>query len=161
MEGRSEERFPDQTPDRIDVGADTGANTAGSGDEPEENQRKGAGHFTRKEPDTQGDGLSQENGSDEDVTVEDVRCEPCGQGKQEEEEGEEEEEQETQRNIARRRRRRRQVKDSTPKTLETPKTRTSAEREAHDATHSPYQPWCRACVRGRGRNCQHLSISQE
>ena len=36
---------------------------------------------------------------------------------------------------------------------------TKAERERHNATHLPYQSWCRFCVKGRGRRTAHCRRS--
>ncbi len=30
------------------------------------------------------------------------------------------------------------------------------EREEHEATHTPFRPWCEHCVRGRARNEPHM-----
>ena len=29
------------------------------------------------------------------------------------------------------------------------------EKEEHELTHTPFRPWCRYCVRGRGKNEAH------
>ena len=42
-----------------------------------------------------------------------------------------------------------------PKTLKSPTKVTNAEREKHEATQAPYQPWCRYCVKARGINKAH------
>ena len=31
------------------------------------------------------------------------------------------------------------------------------ERDDHEKLHMPYRAWCRACVRGRGRNMPHMT----
>ena len=36
-----------------------------------------------------------------------------------------------------------------PKTLKSPTKVTKAEREKHEATHAPYQPWCKYCVKAK------------
>ena len=33
---------------------------------------------------------------------------------------------------------------------------TKAERDRHNATHLPYQSWCKFCVKGRGRRTAHF-----
>ena len=38
-----------------------------------------------------------------------------------------------------------------------PRSPSKKEKEEHEATHCPYQEWCRHCVRGKGRACQHRS----
>ncbi len=35
------------------------------------------------------------------------------------------------------------------------------EREEHEATHTPYRPWCRHCVRARARNEPHCKRKKE
>ena len=43
----------------------------------------------------------------------------------------------------------------------TPDNPTAAEREKHEATHLPYQPWCKFCVQGKCPNRKHSSKSKE
>ena len=38
---------------------------------------------------------------------------------------------------------------------EAPKKPTKREVEEHEVLHERYEPWCRHCVRGRGRNRPH------
>ena len=42
-----------------------------------------------------------------------------------------------------------------PKTLKSLIKVTKAEREKHEATHAPFQSWCRYCVKARGVNKAH------
>ena len=42
-----------------------------------------------------------------------------------------------------------------------PDESTSDERRHHGLTHLPYQPWCNICVRARGRENRHVSLSQK
>ena len=35
-----------------------------------------------------------------------------------------------------------------------------ATREHHELTHLPYEAWCPACVRGRGREARHLRLER-
>ena len=39
-----------------------------------------------------------------------------------------------------------------------PRMPSKEERQAHELTHFPYQPWCQHCIAGRGRDDYHLSI---
>ena len=41
-----------------------------------------------------------------------------------------------------------------------PKGPSRAEREEHEALHHEHQPWCRHCVRGRGRNRMHAKVQR-
>jgi hypothetical protein len=45
-----------------------------------------------------------------------------------------------------------------PVELKTPQAPSEVERLMHELTHLPYQPWCEACVRGRGRDLPHLGL---
>ena len=38
-----------------------------------------------------------------------------------------------------------------------PRMPSKAERQVHELTHFPYQPWCLRCIAGRGRDDYHLS----
>ena len=40
-------------------------------------------------------------------------------------------------------------------TLRFPREPSQAEKEKHELTHMPYQPWCRACVEGKGKINRH------
>ena len=44
-----------------------------------------------------------------------------------------------------------------PAQVPTPHQPTTAEREEHEITHTPYRSWCRYCVQGRGRRSPHRS----
>ena len=48
-----------------------------------------------------------------------------------------------------------------PKTVNVRKRPTQKQRMEHEATHIPYQSWCRHCVRGRGRNRPHRKKKRE
>ena len=43
-----------------------------------------------------------------------------------------------------------------PRLRAAPGEPTKAERLRHEATHVPYQPWCKYCVMGRGRRTAHF-----
>ena len=47
-------------------------------------------------------------------------------------------------------------KGRAPIRAQTPQKVTKKEREMHNLTHTPFRPWCRFCVRARGRNMQHM-----
>ena len=53
------------------------------------------------------------------------------------------------------------ARDCRTRTLKTPAAPTKQQREEHEATHAVFQPWCRACVRGRGRNIPHRTLHPE
>ena len=46
--------------------------------------------------------------------------------------------------------------DVTPKGVAVPETPSDKDREAHELTHLPTQPWCSVCVRPRGVDERHL-----
>ena len=48
-----------------------------------------------------------------------------------------------------------------PKGLRAPEKVSKKEKEEHCLTHTPFKPWCRYCVRGRGKNMQHRKKKQE
>ncbi len=113
----------------------------------EEQERKGRGIAQNRDEETMdgSNGLSQENGSDGEGGERSAQ-----QGEEEVEGVEEGQFGET---------------DGAPmgraRTLKTPKGPTQQQREEHEATHTPYQAWCRACVRGRGKNCPHRRVKGE
>ena len=41
------------------------------------------------------------------------------------------------------------------KMVKAPQRVSVAQREQHELTHTPYQPWCKYCVKARGRNDPH------
>ena len=43
-----------------------------------------------------------------------------------------------------------------PVTITDPNQPTKTEIEEHNVTHTPYKPWCRHCVRGKGRSDRHF-----
>ena len=43
-----------------------------------------------------------------------------------------------------------------PKTLKSPVKVAKAQREKHECTHAPFQPWCRYCVKAIGVNKAHI-----
>ena len=47
-----------------------------------------------------------------------------------------------------------------PRQLRVPTSPTPEMIEKHELTHIPFRPWCRACVRGRGRADQHRIKSE-
>ena len=47
------------------------------------------------------------------------------------------------------------------KPMRDPGQPTSAEREAHEATHLPYRSWCPVCVAGRRDNPSHRAVPVE
>ena len=53
------------------------------------------------------------------------------------------------------------VEGNQPNILRTPKSLTKQQREEHEATHATYQPWCRACVRARGKNRPHRRMNHD
>ena len=42
-----------------------------------------------------------------------------------------------------------------PKVLKTPDQPTERQIAEHEATHLPYQPWCKYCVQGKAINRKH------
>ena len=48
-----------------------------------------------------------------------------------------------------------------PVRLRAPHRVSREEREAHEATHTPYRAWCKHCVRARGRNQQHKRQNED
>ena len=48
-----------------------------------------------------------------------------------------------------------------PKGIRAPARVSRQEREVHERTHTPYRPWCKYCVRARGRNTAHRKSDQE
>ena len=49
------------------------------------------------------------------------------------------------------------VEERKPRIMRAPFQVSKEEREAHEATHTPYRAWCPYCVRARGRNSPHRS----
>ena len=45
-----------------------------------------------------------------------------------------------------------------PTLMTAPKEPTKKEREAHEATHLPYQPWCQVCVQAKGKDSPHKKV---
>ena len=41
-------------------------------------------------------------------------------------------------------------------TIATPEVPSREAVESHMLTHSPFAPWCRACISGRGRDAPHF-----
>ena len=48
-----------------------------------------------------------------------------------------------------------------PKMLKTPYTPTAREVEEHEATHLPYQPWCKHCIQGKAPNRAHRTSKRD
>ena len=46
--------------------------------------------------------------------------------------------------------------DAVPRRVAVPETPSDKDREAHELTHLPTQPWCSACVRAKGVDERHL-----
>ena len=96
-----------------------------------ESETEGDDQFREQE---EGNGLSQWLEQDEEVV-----CAPCGEGIVEEE-GEEGRE---------------------AKTARAPHRVSSAEREHHELTHTPFRQWCEFCVKGRAANDAHHKKSEQ
>ena len=48
------------------------------------------------------------------------------------------------------------VSDEVPRGMAVPETPSAKEREGHELTHVPSQPWCSVCVRAKGVDMRHL-----
>ena len=48
------------------------------------------------------------------------------------------------------------VPEETPRGMAVPETPSAEEREGHELTHVPSQPWCSVCVRAKGVDARHL-----
>ena len=46
--------------------------------------------------------------------------------------------------------------DAVPRGVAVPETPSDKDREAHELTHLPTQPWCSVCVRAQGVDERHL-----
>ena len=46
--------------------------------------------------------------------------------------------------------------DAAPRGVAVPETPSDKDREAHELTHLPTQPWCSVCVRAKGVDERHL-----
>ena len=48
------------------------------------------------------------------------------------------------------------VPEEAPRGMAVPETPSAKEREGHELTHVPSQPWCSVCVRANGVDARHL-----
>ena len=51
------------------------------------------------------------------------------------------------------------MRSHVPTLMTAPKEPTKKEREAHEATHLPYQPWCQVCVQAKGKDSPHKKVN--